>query len=576
MLLLSACSAPESGLEMQAGRALELQRNEEAYQLLLPPVKALLDSFPNDSTFAASIAADRRQHVARTHALFAHACLRTQRTPQGVRAASRAVLLGPNDPSAHFVKALLDQRRFRNVAALAAAQEAVRLSPADPRLRLALGELHWGGGMVGIPDYEKSLIEIREALRLDPKNSRIRYSLGKTLVLSGETEEGAAILDSLVTEQKAPAEARYLLGLARMRSRDFAAAEKEFEAATRLDPMNASAWFNRAKLLDLQGRPEEAAQVRARFDVAEQFAGNSRALEVTFHSNVEGAGAGVEWAALQLQAGRIRPALAVLESYVADYPEDRGAALLHARARLLGGDPARALELATPLLENPATRSGATNVSVDALLALDRNEEALQLARRGLEGGPPNVEAQMRLARALVAAGDAPGALRELQKARQMEPENFQVMGAIGVALARAEAWEEAEQALSAALVRVGLQPEWLRSRGKARAAMGRPGWAAEDFRLALQLDGADVSTYESLEAELRKMQKPGEADSVAEIAGRIRTSQEEIERLRAALQKDPNNVERAEHLARVMIEAGLVHAGEKILAETFEPGLEP
>ncbi|HET9887786.1 MAG TPA: hypothetical protein VFR10_09745, partial [bacterium] len=114
---------------MQAARALELRRDQEAYQLLAPTIlPALADT---------SAARSSPPHEARGLVIFAHACLRTMRTTKGIQATTRAIALDPKDPEARWVRAYLDQRRFRNVAAIASAKEAVQLAPGEPRYQLA-------------------------------------------------------------------------------------------------------------------------------------------------------------------------------------------------------------------------------------------------------------------------------------------------------------------------------------------------------------------------------------------------------------------------------------------------------
>lgn len=550
---------------MQAARALELHRDQEAYQLLAPALLPVLA----DSTALHPAQA----HEARACVIFAHSCLRTMRTTKGVQAAGRAIAIDPKDPQARLVRALLDQRRFRNVAAIASAQEAVRLAPREVRYQLALGELSLGGGMVGTPDFAQAENALREALRLQPENRRAHFLLAKTLVLAGKHAEGEALLDSLLAEGES-AEARTLRGLARMRKRDYAGAGEDFHRATILDPSDAMAWFNSSLALDRQGQTEEAAAARAQFERAQQLQEALHQMEVAYHSNSENLDSGLELATLLRRAGKVHTAKTLLETLALDRPDDPRANIFLSELAAETGmlEPARAaarraLEIAP---EHPRGLVALSNA-----LASTDPPQALSLARHAAEVAPRAAPAHVALARRLLDSGDATAALREFQLARQLVPEDESLLGSAGVALVRAQAWEDGEPLLSAALAKEGTHAEWLLHRGLAREGMNNTEKAVEDFRAAIEADPAEPRVYQELARVLRKVKRTAEADSVQREGAKIAKLEEETQKLKASLWEDPYNEKMAGHLAKLLREEGREDEASRVLAASLEAGQE-
>ncbi len=492
------------------------------------------------------------------------------RTARGVKSASRSVALEPNDPQAWIVKGHLDQRRFRNVAAIAAATEAVRLAPKDPAARLALGEFLLGGGMVGSPDFVRAEEELREARRLVPQSRPAQFLLAKTLVLAGN-DEGEAMLDSLLTEGPAPAEARFLRGLSRARHRDLAGADEDFRRAAALEPWRAATWFNWSKLLERLDRKPEADASRQRFEIAQQIEEGTKALEVPFHSSEDNVAPGIQLGDLMLRSGRANEAAVILESLAEDHPELPMPSILHAEALLAVGDVEGAAKA------GGACGRGCAESSAGARRRFERGGSPRKYARkrsrtravRWRRRRLPRMR-MLRSGRRLLESGDAVAALRELQVARQIASEDVTLLGDIGVALTKAQAWEDAEQALGAALAQGGANPEWLFQRGVARAAMSRHARAVEDFRRVLELKPGDSAAAAELAKALRAVNRGGEADSAEKAIAASAKSEEELRTLRERLAKDPKNVDRAIHLAKSLDEVGRSEEAERMRARAF------
>ncbi|HMB70376.1 MAG TPA: tetratricopeptide repeat protein, partial [bacterium] len=283
--------------------------------------------------------------------LVARTALLTLRTDAALAAAKRATELEPENAEGHWLHALGDQRRRRNVAAVESAREARRMAPEEARYAVTLGELLLGGGMVGTADYAGAEAELRDALRLDAGNERARAGLGKTLVLAGKHEEGARELDAALAANPHRGESHYHRGLARLRTRDFEGAEADFRSATILPPQPAHAFFNLARALQVLGRETEAEETRLRYQVLRPLQMDLETIETNFHSHPDNLRVNYDLAALMVSARRYDEAKTMLESLCRDEPDLLRAHQLLAEAALADEDATRAEWAAERLLE---------------------------------------------------------------------------------------------------------------------------------------------------------------------------------------------------------------------------------
>lgn len=90
--------------------------------------------------------------------------------------------------------------------------------------------------------------------------------------------------------------------------------------------------------------------------------------------------------------------------------------------------------------------------AAEGLIDVGRSEEARRLFRRALDLEPGDARAAVGLARLLIAAGDLHGAVSVAQTALSCNPDDLRLValhGDIGLALYRAQLWEDAEPWLS-------------------------------------------------------------------------------------------------------------------------------
>jgi tetratricopeptide (TPR) repeat protein len=190
----------------------------------------------------------------------------------------------------------------------------------------------------------------------------------------------------------------------------------------------------------------------------------------------------------------------------------------------------------------------------DALLAEGRYEAAILAYERGLREGPRHARGHIQLARALAGAGrareaigrarhalalaegreraearavlgaawseagDLDAALRELQRAQELDPELAEAPAQRGLVLLRAQRPAEAEQALRRAL-ELGLDlPDLHAGLGDAALQQGRTAQALRHYRAALERDPSLVHAANNLAWALATSSDPALRDPVEAV----------------------------------------------------------
>ena len=89
--------------------------------------------------------------------------------------------------------------------------------------------------------FDEALPLLAAEVRLNPDDAYAAYYLAFAFVGAQDPQPAVALLANLVQAQPAFIDARNLLGLARIRTSDFAGAMKEYQAVLSRDPQNATA-----------------------------------------------------------------------------------------------------------------------------------------------------------------------------------------------------------------------------------------------------------------------------------------------------------------------------------------------
>jgi tetratricopeptide (TPR) repeat protein len=535
--------------------------------------RALAEGRIQDAWAAASTAAAELPESAEAHLLLAQAALLTLRTTPGVAAAERALVLAPQDPRAHLVRAFLDQARFRNVAAVAAAREAVRLAPEDARYRVGLGELLFGGGMVGTPDHPGAAAEFREALRLAPDDLRARFGLAKALVLGGNHAEGEAELGPYLEQRPGHAEAWYLRGVARRRRRALAEAGEDFRQAITHAPHESAYWFNAARAWQLLGREAEATQASERFEVLRELEKNLGNAEVAYHSDTGNVGAALQYAKSLADQGRVQKCSILLESLCHGHPELAEAQILLAEACVANGEIAKGRIAAARAIEQAPRRARAHAAFARLELEAGNAPAAVEPARTAARLEPDDPEVQLLLGSSLLAAERFDEAATFFEALRRRYPENLRAQGGLGQALVGGGRPAEGLRQLALALASRPRNADWLHSRGLGQAARGELAAAEESFRSAVAIDPGRSDARAALARVLRDAGKESDAKRVeAGLEKRARTEQE-IAALREERSVRPLDAGLARRLADLLEESGDAAGAARARAEADTPG---
>lgn len=488
-------------------RALADGRTEDAWNLALEAVRA------DSSSAAAQLS-------------LARAALATMRTRAGVDAANRAVELSGGDPRAYVMRAYLDQRRYRNLAALAAADSARERAPDGLACVRAAGEMRLGGGIVGIPDYDGAEAAFRKALSLDSTDVRSRFGLGKTLVLAGRESDSAPWIESVLQQYPAWGEAYYLRGLVRLRERDFEAAARDFESSVRFEPTLSAAWFNLARALDRLGRRDEAQEARTRVPAAKALEERLRTLGAAWHDS-ESPVEGLLLAQSLREAGQWEEAWQLAATLAIEFPRRPPVHMELAASALAAGHPEAAWPAAERACVLAPGKQEARVLAAHTAEAAGRPEDGLGHAREAVALDPDDPVAAALLAHLLVIVGDPTAALEPLNEVARRGVRD------VRVAAARVEAWvalgrnDEAETLIRRVLA-TETRPQWLELRAKALLARGRWSWAQDDLRKALELDPGQVETWRELADLLEDADQPDEARECRERAATVESANRE------------------------------------------------
>jgi tetratricopeptide (TPR) repeat protein len=184
-------------------------------------------------------------------------------------------------------------RRGRGDEIEATLSEALTRNPRDPRLlsamaRVKLNKQDWVGAqaladalkqsgdtssvsqeiigalLLGQKKYEESIATLKDAYAATPNNARPMYSLFVAYVQSGKLAEAETFIQSVLTANRANADALAMLGALRELQKKPAEAEALYKSAIEGQPKNPAGYSSLAKFYFLQKRPAEAEDVLRR------------------------------------------------------------------------------------------------------------------------------------------------------------------------------------------------------------------------------------------------------------------------------------------------------------------------
>jgi tetratricopeptide (TPR) repeat protein len=118
---------------------------------------------------------------------------------------------------------------------------------------------------------DEALVGFQRFLELDPKNSQVRYSTAEILLDRGDLDGAERELREAIAIEPKLVAARNALGVVALKRGDVATAEREIRAAVAENPDVRLAHFNLALVAEQRGRPQDAiAEYRQEIDLHPQ------------------------------------------------------------------------------------------------------------------------------------------------------------------------------------------------------------------------------------------------------------------------------------------------------------------
>jgi tetratricopeptide (TPR) repeat protein len=282
--------------------------------------------------------------------------------------------------------------------------------------------------------YKDGIALMRKAQGLAPTDPEVLTALGSQLVLSGDVDAGIPLLQQVVAKEPARYDAQLLLGHHWHDTGKWPDAIAALEAyfAHRPEALAREDARHQVELADAYLRYRQAPKALALFEAASQRTGAKTGTQLR-------ARIGVAWATAAVDCRKARPILHELEPIAEQHPE----------IWLVDGQCA---------------------------LALGDVNAALSLGRRYLDKAPKgNAAGHALVGEAQAARGNLGEARRELETARELEPERRRWTVRLAFVLRRASHTADA----IAALEKLGppsnpnMDPDWWIELGEAQLAQG-------------------------------------------------------------------------------------------------------
>ena len=165
--------------------------------------------------------------------------------------------------------------------------------------------------------------------------------------------------------------------------------------------------------------------------------------------------------------------------------------------------------------QNPRDVNAAVAYSA-ALRKIRSNEEAVKVVTRAANANPDHAAANLEAGRALVEAGRAFEAVRFLEKAEQLNPQDWRTLSAFGVALDQIGEHKLARSKYDVALTYAPGSPLVLNNKGLSYALDGDLSSAKQTLRAAAAARGADARVRQNLALVLALKGEMSEAERLA------------------------------------------------------------
>lgn len=310
--------------------------------------------------------------------------------------------VSPEDQAMHdlLVKAKAETDANNYADAQADYEKYLAQRPNDAAAHFDLGYV-----FTAQKEKDKAIAEYRKAVQLDPKMMDAQLNLGLSL-LSDAPKDAIEPLQNVTTLNGSFERGHFLLGVAEERAGNANAAEKEYDAAIKLEPNDADAHDALARIYLAAGKAADA--------------------ENEFREVL-----------------RLKPT---------DQENDQKAELGLAESLLRQKKNADAMNALTAYLNANPNDGKARFMQASVFADLGKNDEALAALDRASNGAPETVEALKLRSALYYRKREFPQAVTVLQKAEAMAPGDASVHASLGHALLETKGYPDAASELNQAL----------------------------------------------------------------------------------------------------------------------------
>jgi putative PEP-CTERM system TPR-repeat lipoprotein len=318
--------------------------------------------------------------------------LRQGRLEEAQRVTDEAERIAPNNPDVRLAMARLHAARGQSVGARAIFEELVKVAPDNTTLRFELArvELRARNFSVGKHVLENLLVQ-------DPSHLRARMALGELAIRDGDFEQAKQIAAKVTELHPGEASGLSLLGDTLLMSSDIAGATVAFSRA-----------------LEVKGNSSVVLKLFTAYRRAGDSAGGRKVLETWLEAHPDDGPVRLALATSDHGTGEKDTARSAYEGILENAPNNFVALNNLAWLYFERGDE-RAVEFAKRAYELAGKRSDVADTYGWILVQLNKVEQGLAILDRAARGAPDQMEIRYHHAVALHKAGESAQALKLLE-----------------------------------------------------------------------------------------------------------------------------------------------------------------
>jgi tetratricopeptide (TPR) repeat protein len=340
-----------------------------------------------------------------------------------IRLYTRAISADPTLYQAYYQRAVSLLGLEQTDDAQTDLRKTIQIEPGFARAHRVLGMLLLDRGIT-----EEARNELGKAVELDPKLKGVRVFYASSLVKSGNPTAAIEQLHIAIEQGEADAVSYALLGLAEERASKKIEAMADYSRAIEMSPGQVTAHEGRARLHELNG---DLAKAIEDFTAAYKTAPS---LETA-----------LKLAGLYIASGQSQAAIGIYRDLVRERPDDLNLRVDLLRLMADNGQADEARRQVAALVQSQP-RNARLLILAGDILAKDDPTTAAGYYRTACEVDSTNNESRVRLGAALVRSRHFEDSLPILQKAVEVDPENFQAHSNLATALFELKQYPQSAQ----------------------------------------------------------------------------------------------------------------------------------